>query len=214
MMSSTSPPEQNARPSPVRTSARTSSCVPACVDDLAQLAVDGERERVEAVGAAQRDGRRRRSRARARSRTLGRDRHRSLLACEERLAQLPEQAPQLAPLGRVERRQQLGDVRRVHREERLDELAPLGGEQDAREAPVARIGPALDDAVALGAVDEAREVARRDEHPPAERRERLPVLALEVREQIEARHRAVVGEAAAHLARASGCATRAGAPTG
>ena len=54
--------------------------------------------------------------------------------------------------------------------------------------------------IALGAVDQPREVPRRDEHPPAQRGERLPVLALEVREEVEAGHRRRVGEATTDLA--------------
>ena len=130
----------------------------------------------------------------------GRRRAGAGVARDERLAQAPEQPPELAPLRGVERREQLRHVRGVHRDEPLHEVAPLAGEEHARQPPVARIGAALDHAVALGAVDEAREVARRDEHAAAQRRERLPVLAVEVGEQIEARHRAVGGEAAAHLA--------------
>ena len=74
-----------------------------------------------------------------------------------------------------------------------DEALALRSEEHAREPPVARVGAAFDEAVALGAVDEAREVAGGDEHAAAELRERLTVVALEVREQVEARHRRRVG---------------------
>ena len=77
---------------------------------------------------------------------------------------------------------------------------PLAVRNTRDSAAVARVGAALDDAVALGAVDQAREVPRRDEHPAAQRRERLPVLALEVREEVEARPSSPRRPGAAHLA--------------
>ena len=57
MISSTSPPEQKPRPSPVITSTRTSPRCGSSVDEVAQLRVDLERQRVELVGPVQRDRR-------------------------------------------------------------------------------------------------------------------------------------------------------------
>src|SRR5690349_13698531 len=115
------------------------------------------------------------------------------------LPQPAEQSSEIAPILRREPADELVDVPRVERQELTDERASFLREPDARDAAVARLGATLDDAVALGAVDEAGHVARGDEQRTAEPGERLPVVALEAREQVEACERHLVFELASEL---------------
>src|SRR5690606_32646946 len=99
------------------------------------------------------------------------------------------QPAKLAAIARRQGADELVDVTRMERQELADERAALLRQPHAEDAPVRRLGSSLDDAVTLGAIDEPGHVARRDEERAAQPRERLPVLAVQAREQIEPRER-------------------------
>ncbi len=129
---------------------------------VGELLVDRERERVQSIGAIERDLRdaardarsetssarslMRRSSVSARPlRSLPRMRRRSFCSCD------------------VERRERALHRARVLRDDLLHERSTFAREVNARDAPIARSASFDDEPVARGAIDEAREVARRDE---------------------------------------------------
>jgi hypothetical protein len=105
------------------------------------------------------------------------------------IAEHAQDAAQLAAVFARQIGEHSVDLLVVHRQDRLDEGAPAIGEPYARRASVVGVGPALDDAVALGPIDQPGHVPGRDEKRAREAGKRLTVVTVQAREEIEARHR-------------------------
>lgn len=105
------------------------------------------------------------------------------------IAERAQEPAELPALVARQAREHLVHLPVVDRQDRSDQRATADGEPNARCAAVVRVGTALDDAIALRAIDEPGDVPRGDEQSARQAGERLTVVTMEARQEIEAGHR-------------------------